>query len=186
MIQYQQKISITDEQFEQCVEYSNKKSKHAREKFAELIGKKGEFVAYNFLQNVLKVDRIQGPDLEVFTRKEKRELKENNIMLSDNDLFVNDKFKVQVKSRYVGKNAKFIKSIDNIKEDKIFFTIKENDVIFTNNDSYVFFVLVSNEKEGLVVAVLPSSYCVDSIGRVTNQGMQLHIPKFKYELSFLK
>jgi len=59
-------------------------------------------------------------------------------MLSDNDLFVNDKFKIQVKTRYVGKNAKFINSLDNIKEDPIFFTIKQNDVIFTNNDSYVF------------------------------------------------
>jgi hypothetical protein len=186
MIEYQEKITLTDEQVRLCIEYSNKKSKDAREKFSELIGKKGEFIAYNFLNNVLKVDRIQGPDLEVFSKKEKRELKENNIMLSDNDLFINDKYKVQVKTRYVGKNAKFIHSLDNIKEDKIFFTIKPDDVIFRNNDSHVFFVMVDNEKSGLVTAVLPSSYCPKMIGKSSDQGLQLHVPKFKYEVEFLK
>jgi hypothetical protein len=183
---FQQKIKLTERQSKDAVDYSNKKSNNAREKFSELIGKKGEFVAYNFLKEKLNVDRIQGPDLEVFSRKEKRDLKENNIMLSDNDLFINDKFKIQVKSRYVGKNAKFINSLDNIKEDPIFFTIKDKDVIFTNNDCHVFFVLVSNEAEGLVTAVLPSTECVDLIGRVTDQGLQLHVPKFKYKLDFLK
>lgn len=186
MLEFQTKILLSEEQLKACIDYSNKKSKDAREKFSELIGKKGEFVAYNFLNNILKVNRIQGPDLEVFSKREKRELKENNIMLSDNDLFVNDKFKVQVKTRYVGKNAKFIHSLDNIKEDKIFFTIKPDDVIFRNNDSHVFFVMVDNEKSGLVTAILPSGDCPRLIGKASDQGLQLHIPKFKYNVDFLK
>lgn len=186
MTKYEDKVTITEAQLKKCVEYSNKKSKDAREKFSELIGKKGEFVVYNFLKKRLKVDRIQGPDLEVFSKREKRELKENNIMLSDNDLFVNDKFKIQVKTRYAGGNAKFINSLDNIKEDKIFFTVKPNDVIFTNNDSYVFFVLVSNDNEGLVTAIVPSNECTKMMGRSTNHGLQLHIPKFYYNIDFLK
>jgi hypothetical protein len=186
MIKYEEKISLTDEQFKLCTDYSNKKSKDAREKFSELIGKKGEFIALNFLNEKLKVNRVQGPDIEIFSKKEKRELKENSIMLSDNDLFVNDKFKIQVKSRYVGKNAKFINSLDNIREPTLFFTIKPDDVIFTKNDSYVFFVLVDNDKQGIVSAVIPSSWCHKLIGKVSDQGYQLHIPKFKYELDFLK
>jgi hypothetical protein len=186
MQKYEKKILLTERQLQQCIEYSNKKSKNAREKFGELIGKKGEFIVFNFLKKHLKKKNIKGPDLEVFSKKEKRELKENNIMLSDNDILVDDKFKIQVKTRYAGTNAKFINSLDNIKEDKIFFTVKPTDVIFTNNDSYVFFVLVSNDREGLVTAVLPSSDCPKLIGKSSNQGLQLHIPKFQYKVEDLK
>lgn len=187
MLKYQEKISLTKEQLKKCVDYSNLKAKNAREQFSELIGKKGEFVAYNFLKKKLKKTNIKGPDLEVFSRKEKREMKENNIMLSDHDLLLDDKFKIQVKTRYAGPNAKFINSLDNIKEDLIYFTIKESDVIFKNADEnyYVFFVLVSNNNEGLVTAIIPSEDCNSLIGRSTNQGLQLHIPKFEYQIEDL-
>jgi len=45
---YESKIQLTKEQLQQAIDYSNKKSANAREKFSELIGKKGEFVVITF------------------------------------------------------------------------------------------------------------------------------------------
>ena len=88
MSKYEDKVTITEAQLKKCVEYSNKKSKDAREKFSELIGKKGEFVVYNFLKKRLKVDRIQGTDLEVFTKRETptHELPKREVSLSNEEI----------------------------------------------------------------------------------------------------
>ncbi len=177
------KIAITDKQFKECENYSKAKTESLRDQLLELIGKKGEFLVYNFLKERLKIKDVKKPDLEIYSRKEKKEMKENKIMINDYDLLINKKIKLQVKTRYAKpKHKNYLGTIDQVKADKIFFTIKNDDVIFTNKEGYVAFVLVSNENEGLVCAILPTKDCNKLIGKVVDsRSVQLHVPAFKFE-----
>lgn len=177
------KIAITDEQFKECEDYAKAKTTDLRDQVLELIGKKGEYFVYNFLTDRMGIKDIRKPDLEIYSRAEKKLMKENKIMISDYDLLINKKIKLQVKTRYAKpKHKNQLGSIDQIKADKIFFTIKTDDVIFTNKEGYVAFVLVSNENEGLVCAVVKSKDCSKMIGKVVDdRSVQLHVPCFKFE-----
>lgn len=178
-----EKISITNKQFKECENYAKLKTEDLRDQVLELIGKKGEYFVYNFLKDRLGLEDIRKPDLEIYSRAEKKLMKENKIMINDYDLLVDKKIKVQVKTRYAkAKHKNHLGSIDNIKAEKIFFTIKTDDVIFTNKEGYVAFVLVSNENEGLVCAIVKTKDCNKLIGKVVDdRSVQLHVPFGKFE-----
>lgn len=120
-------------------------------------------------------------------------MKENGIMISDHDILLENNVKVQVKTRYVENNDRYLGSLDNLKHtDKIFFTIPEDDVLLTDQNTYVVFVLVSSKNEGMVASIQKASNCNKLIGKMVDklrgrkQGLQLHVPFLEFDLSLVE